>query len=79
MDNINVVYVDMPAGVRSYVVLNSDESYTIVINSRLSHEQNLLSYYHEIDHIKNGDYDRNRSADLIEIVAHNCTYEGICK
>lgn len=71
MDNINVVYVDMPAGVRSYVVLNSDESYTIVINSRLSHEQNLLSYYHEIDHILNGDYEKGCSADLIEISAHN--------
>lgn len=70
MDNINVVYVDMPVGVHSYVVVNPDESYTIVINSRLSHEQNIISYWHEIDHIKNRDYDKKCTADLIEIAAH---------
>lgn len=71
MDNIYVVYADMPVSVRSYVVVNADESYTIVINSRLSYEQNLVSYNHELDHILNGDYEKGCSADLIEISAHN--------
>ena len=71
MDNIYVVYADMPVSVRSYVVVNADESYTIVINSRLSYEQNLVSYNHELDHILNGDYEKGCSADLIEFVAHD--------
>ncbi len=71
MDNIYVVYADMPVSVRSYVVVNADESYTIVINSRLSYDQNLVSYNHELDHILNGDYEKGGSADLIEISAHN--------
>ena len=57
MDAINVLYADMPSAIRSYVVSNTDSSYTVVLNSRLSHEQNLLSYQHELCHIQNGDYD----------------------
>lgn len=63
-------YIEMPATVRSFVIVNSDSTYTIILNSKLSHEQNITSYWHEIDHIKNGDYDKKCSADLIEIVAH---------
>lgn len=71
MEQINVIYADMPTSVRSYVVANADMSYTIVLNSKLCHEQHLLSYAHEVDHIHRGDYDRKCSADLIEIAAHN--------
>ena len=71
MEMINVVYADMPTRIRSYVVANADTSYTIILNSKLSHEQNLKSYYHEIEHIKNGDYDKKCSADLIEIASHS--------
>ena len=52
MDAINVLYADMPGAIRSYVVSNTDSSYTVVLNSRLSHEQNLLSYQHELYHIQ---------------------------
>lgn len=63
-------YTEMPATVRSFVIVNSDSTYTIILNSKLSHEQNIISYWHEIDHIRNGDYDKKCSSDLIEIVAH---------
>lgn len=72
MDAINILYADMPGAIRSYVVSNTDSSYTVVLNSRLSHEQNLLSYQHELYHIQNGDYDLpHTTADRIEIKAHN--------
>lgn len=72
MDAINVLYADMPSAIRSYVVSNTDSSYTVVLNSRLSHEQNLLSYQHELYHIQNDDYDLpHTTADRIEIKAHN--------
>jgi len=71
MDEINVLYVDMPTTVRSYVVNNIDMTYTIILNSRLSHEQNLISYAHELQHIKNGDYDKKCNVDVIEINTHS--------
>lgn len=71
MEDINVVYADMPTRVRSYVVANEDTSYTIILNSKLSHEQHLISYNHEVEHIKRGDYDKKCSADLIEVSAHS--------
>ena len=70
MEEINVVYADMPTRIHSYVVANADASYTIILNSKLSHEQHMISYNHEVEHIIKGDYDRKCSADLIEIVAH---------
>jgi hypothetical protein len=69
MDNINVVYLDMPTNVKSYVI-NKNDYFTVILNSRLSQEQNEISYIHELEHIKNGDYAKKCRADLIEIMAH---------
>lgn len=70
MDNINVVFADMPTRIKAFTRKNSDSSYTIVLNSLLSREQNLLSYQHEIDHIQNGDYDTVCTVNMIEVFAH---------
>lgn len=69
-DGIFTYYVDMPTTIRSFVVSNNDMSFTIIINAKMGKEQQLLAYEHEINHIKNGDYDKNCSANLIELVAH---------
>lgn len=60
----------MPTTVSAFVVSNADDSYTIVLNARLSHEQHLKSYAHEFNHIMNGDYEKKCSADLVELWAH---------
>jgi hypothetical protein len=70
LNDIFVTMVDLPATVKSYVVANADQSYTIVLNSKLSYEQNMISYKHELEHIRNGDYEKKCSADFIEINAH---------
>lgn len=70
MDNVFVMLSDLPAAIRSFVVQNKDLTYTIVLNSKLSYEQNLVCYQHELRHIQNGDYDKKCSVDLIEIYAH---------
>lgn len=69
MDNVRVVLYDMPARIKAYTI-KLEEYYTICINSNLSHTQNQTSYKHELEHIRNGDYDRKCSADMIEIVSH---------
>lgn len=73
LEDIFVKLIELPYTIRSYVVMNKDHSYTIVLNSRLSHEQNLISYQHEIEHIKNGDYEKKCSVDMIELFAHDVT------
>ena len=69
-DGIFTYYVDLPTTIRSFVVSNNDMSFTILINSRMGSNQQLLAYIHEMEHIKNGDYDKRCSADLIELAAH---------
>jgi len=71
LNDIFVTLVELPGTVRSFVIAHADQTYTIVLNSKLSHEQHLLSYQHELDHIRNGDYDKKCSVDMIEINAHS--------
>ena len=37
----NVIYADMPPTIKAYTVNNNDDSFTIVLNSRLNREQHL--------------------------------------
>ena len=61
-----VKLVDFPVcSCGGVVLLNDDGTYTILINSRLSHEQNADSLIHELNHIKNGDF--YRSANIAQI------------
>lgn len=69
MENIRVIFCDMPTSIGGYTILKED-FYTIVLNSRLSRERNIESYQHEVDHILNGDFEKKCSVDLIEFFAH---------
>lgn len=71
MIDFNTVYADLPTTIKSYVVTCPDSTFTIVLNTRMSAEQNCISYAHELGHIKNGDYDRNGSVGIIEMRAHS--------
>jgi hypothetical protein len=69
--NIFTVLADMPASVKGFAVENDDDSYTVVLNSKLSYEQNTSSFHHELSHIINGDFDdQTTTADEIEHNAH---------
>lgn len=70
MQNINTVLVDMPGTISAYTISNEDMSYTIVLNARLNNERQLEAYHHEMNHIRNGDYDKTCSVDSIEQEAH---------
>ena len=71
--DVNVVLADLPGTISAYTVANPDFSYTVVLNSRLNYERQQKAYRHELNHIKNGDYDRRCSVDLIECYAHALT------
>ena len=64
-----VELIDMPTTIRSFV--ERQEGYdTIVINARLSCDQQRECFEHEVGHIGNGDLDKEGSADAIEVAAH---------
>ncbi|MDD3363007.1 MAG: ImmA/IrrE family metallo-endopeptidase [Hespellia sp.] len=68
--DVNTIITDMPPRIKSYVVANKDLSYTIVINARMAYGQQLISYSHELSHIRNGDYEKKCNVDIIEFNAH---------
>lgn len=70
--NIGTKVLDLPSTIRAFVVRSvEDESYyTVVLNARMSVEQQRLSYQHELDHIYSGDFTSCASPDLIENVRH---------
>lgn len=71
--------VDMPIKLKGYTVKNDDDTYTIFLNSRANRETQLLAYQHEMSHIKNGDFERDTTADCVEFKAHNLADESIPK
>ena len=56
-DDVPVVLLDLPPRVRGFVCLGSDYNPCIVINSRLTQEQQLKTYLHEMSHIERGEMD----------------------
>lgn len=63
--------IDMDVMIPEQVTKNSDGSYTIFLNARLTHEHRLQSYKHALQHIQNGDFDLDEgNVQEIETVAH---------
>ena len=52
MDDNRVILQDLPTTVRGFVFLGDDGEPVIVVNSRLTREQNLHTYDHERGHIE---------------------------
>lgn len=67
---INVQMIDFGNSIPEAVCKNEDGSYSIFLNTRLSHEKNIESYHHAISHILHDDLDSDETADLIERRAH---------
>ena len=66
---LNIKYLDLPGTVKAVSTKNEDDSYTVILNSKLNYEQNISSYKHEISHIDNDDFCKE-CADSIEYNAH---------
>lgn len=66
---IRTYVITMPARIKSFVV-RKDDWYTICINECLCKRARLKAYKHELQHIKNGDFDSDESTGLLEIKAH---------
>ena len=54
-DGPTVILMDLPTHVRGFTCLGSDFMPCIVINSRLSFEQQQMTFRHEMHHIDSGE------------------------
>ena len=55
MHEVPIVLADLPVKIHGFVCLGSDYEPIIVINARMSREQQLRTYRHEIKHIQRGE------------------------
>ena len=55
MSDVQIVLKDLPVEVRGFICLGSDYEPVIVINSRMSREQQQKTYRHELLHLRRGD------------------------
>lgn len=70
LDDINIYYVDMPYKVSATLIANSDTTYTIYINSRLSLERQYTALLHELKHINNNDLYNKLCVNDLENLTH---------
>lgn len=56
MEDINVQLLNMDTKIPEHLVKNEDDSYTIFLNAKLTHENQLKSYYHALKHIEKDDF-----------------------
>lgn len=64
-ESIGVYFLNMDTSVEEEVHPNEDGSFTIIINSRLTCERQMLAYQHALKHIMNDDFSK-KSADDVE-------------
>ena len=67
--DFNVVLIDLDEMIGESVMLNSDDSYTIILNSKWSAEMQKRCFCHALDHIRNNDWEKD-DADRIEGERH---------
>ena len=65
----NLILLDMDEMVGETICKNSDDSFTIFINSRLSSEAQRHCFEHALDHVRRDDWEKE-NVDEIEYEAH---------
>lgn len=73
MNEVRVIYADLPPRIKGMLVKTFDEEdyYTVVLNVNLNAEQQRAAYEHEVKHMKARDFDEvDKSVDEIEYVRH---------
>ena len=58
MDECKVILKDLPTSVRGFVFKSDDGEPVIVLNSRLTREQNRKTFRHEERHIQNDELNK---------------------
>lgn len=76
--DIYVQLIDLPTTIRAFTKRHVNDTYTIVINSKLNDDMRLKTYEHELHHIKNDDFEKkDLSIDKIELQAHGLDIDTV--
>lgn len=67
-ESIGVYFLDMDTAVEEEVHPNEDGSFTIIINSRLNCEQQMMAYQHALTHIMNDDFSKACADDIEKVM-----------
>ena len=70
---IQTMLIDIPSRIHGFTVDNSvdgEPNYVIFLNSRLNDEMQRMAYEHELEHIKNNDFDSMLSVSILEKMRH---------
>ena len=65
-DNIFVRLTSLPSTINGFERENPDQSYTVLINDKISFQAQRECYRHELRHIRNRDLE-GRNADAVEL------------
>lgn len=65
-DDVHIHLVRMPCTIRAAHTANSDGTWSVFLNDRLTHEQHQSSLEHELAHIEHGDIHSDVPASLTE-------------
>ena len=60
MCDIRLRCLDLPCTVHAFTVKEDVDSFDVYINARLCYEAQLEAYKHELAHINNGDFEKER-------------------
>ena len=55
--DVTVVLQDLPTTVRGFICLGSDNNPCIILNARMSCEQQQKTFQHELGHLQRGELD----------------------
>ncbi len=69
-DEIKVLLINLPYTIKGFSLKTFDDHIIVILNSRLSYEQNRITYEHELLHIKNDDFYRECNVCEIESEYH---------
>ncbi len=71
VENYITIFANLPYKVSGFIMYDSaDDYYTIVLNSRLSYEENRKTFEHELQHIINNDFSKCHNVGILEASMH---------
>ena len=62
--DFNVVLIDLDEMIGESIMQNSDDSYTIIINSKWSAEMQRKCFFHALDHVRHNDWEHEDASQI---------------
>lgn len=64
------ILCDLPIGIKGFISEDDEGNYVFILNSRLTHEQNIKTAQHEAQHLHHNDLNKEINVADIELDRH---------